>query len=149
MVHPDITRFLRGDDPSSRNSFLGMGWNYHLSDASLVKPLQHTAWQGFESSITIQQQLFSIMIWHDIMYYIQYFLYLISISEHGLILWHINQLHKVRVERYHGTLASLDPGVQWGTLHVRCRGGWLQPNYLAGGVTGLHWLEGWQIWTQN
>lgn len=35
----------------------------------------------------------------------------------------------------------LHPGMQWGTLHVGCRGEWLQPNHLAG-RNGLHGLDG-------
>lgn len=35
----------------------------------------------------------------------------------------------------------LHPGMQWGTLHVGCRGEWLQPNHLAGRKGGsMGWM---------
>ena len=47
----------------------------------------------------------------------------------------------LRVESYTNVGPLRHPGMQWGTLHVGCRGEWLQPNHLAG-KWGLHGLDG-------
>ena len=134
-----------------RPTNLGMGWRLplplQLPDASLVKPKQQTAWQGSKqlgsrvwTHHNNNRTAVIFRSWYDIMY--------TQCKIRNTSRWTMDWYYGMSTNLQKGKGWKLQfpmwgplshPGMQWGTLHVGCRGEWLQPNHLAGrkgGSTG-------------